>query len=154
MELFLSTYTNRIDRKGRVSVPAPFRFVLAERGSNGFVAIPSFKYPAVQCSASDWMDRLAGMVDEYEVFSNEQDDMTAVLFASARQLSFDSEGRIMLPEELVAHANLSDEASFVGRGKTFEIWQPAGFGDYRVTARQRAAENGLTLQPKPATNGE
>ena len=145
VNLFLNTFTNRIDRKGRISVPAPFRFVLSKRGSDGVVAMPSFKFPAVQCCASDWMDRLAGLVDEYAVFSNEQDDMTAVLFASARLLSLDSDGRIVLPEELIEHANLSEEAAFVGRSKTFEIWQPAAFRDYQAGARKRVASGGMTL---------
>ena len=145
VNLFLATFTNRIDRKGRISVPATFRAILTNLKSDGVIAMPSFKFPAVQCSASDWMDRLAASVDEYAVFSNEQDDMTAVLFASAKQLSIDSDGRIVLPEELIEHANLTDEAAFVGRSKNFEIWQPAAFRDYQAGARQRVAEGGMTL---------
>ena len=40
------------------------------------------------------------------------------------QISMDQDGRIILPENLISIADLNDKAIFVGKGKTFEIWQP------------------------------
>ena len=69
MALFIDTFTNRVDRKGRVSVPAPFRAALAGNGFHGVVAFPSFKYPAIQCAGLDWMAELVAEVSNVELFS-------------------------------------------------------------------------------------
>ena len=155
MALFLSTTINKVDTKGRVSVPAAFRAALAGQSFHGIVALPSFKYAAIQCGGMDWMQQLSRGVDAFDVFSDEHDTLTAALFANAQQLAFDGEGRIVLPANLVEHANISKTAAFVGRGPLFEIWQPDAFNGYRGEATQRAAEQGLTLRPAgpPGGNG-
>lgn len=147
MALFLSTTTNKVDSKGRVSVPAAFRAALAGQSFHGIVALPSFKYPAIQCGGMAWMEQLSTGVDAYDLFSDEHDTLTATLFANAQQLAFDGEGRIILPAALVEHANIAQTAAFVGRGPLFEIWHPEAFADYQGEAARRAAEQGLTLRP-------
>lgn len=147
MALFLSTTTNKVDRKGRVSVPAAFRNALAGQSFHGIVAFPSFKYPAIQCGGMEWIEQLSTGVDAYAFFSDEHDTLTAALFANAHQLAFDGEGRILLPGALLEHANISDTAAFVGRGPLFEIWHPDAFDAHQSEAKRRAAEQGLTLRP-------
>jgi MraZ protein len=152
MALFIDTFVNKIDRKGRVSVPAPYRAALAAQTFQGIIAFPSFKFDAIQCAGMDWMTELTESVGRVDLFSDAHDDLTATLFADAKQLGFDSEGRIMLPESLTQHAHITDSAAFVGRGQTFEIWQPAALEAYKAEARRRALENGRTL-PRPGSGG-
>jgi MraZ protein len=147
MALFLSTTINKVDAKGRVSVPAAFRAALAGQPFHGIAAVPSFKYPAIQCGGMDWMEQLSSGVNAYDFFSDEHDALTAALFSNAQQLTFDGEGRIILPASLVEHANITKTAAFVGRGPLFEIWEPDAFASYQSDATQRAAEQKLTLRP-------
>lgn len=154
MALFLSTTINKVDRKGRVSVPAAFRAALAGQEFHGIVAFPSFKQAAITCGGMDWMAELSAGVNSYDLFSDEHDTLTATLFANAQQLSFDGEGRIMLPEALCAHAGISEQAAFVGRGPLFEIWNPDTFKDYQAEAVKRAAERGMTLRPGTPPPGD
>lgn len=152
MALFIDTFVNRIDKKGRVSVPATFRAALNGQAFHGIVALPHFRYDAVQCAGIDWMQGLVAQMGNVDLFSDIHDDLSATLFSDAKQLAFDGEGRIVLPDALVAHASLTDEVAFVGRGSTFEIWQPASFNAYKAEARRRALEKGMTLRagsPKP-----
>lgn len=153
MALFLSTTVNKLDRKGRISVPAAFRAALAGQAFHGIVAFPSFKYPALQCGGFDWIEKLSAGVDSFDLFSDEHDAMTAALFANAQQLPFDGQGRIVLPDALAGHAGISDKAAFVGRGPLFEIWEPDAFTEYQADATRRAAEQGLTLRPPSSTPG-
>ena len=145
--MFLSTTINKVDRKGRVSVPAAFRAALSEQAFRGIVAFPSFKHAAVQCGGMDWMEKLGAGVDTFDLFSDEHDTLTAALFANAQQLAFDGQGRVLLPENLIVHASLAEQAAFVGRGPLFEIWNPEAFADYQSEAVRQAAEKGLTLRP-------
>lgn len=155
MAVFIDTFVNKIDRKGRVSVPATFRAALTEQSFQGIVAFPSFQLHALQCAGMDWMQSLIESTTRVDLFSPEHDDLTAALFPDAKQLAFDGEGRIMLPESLCAHAKLSETAAFAGRGRYFEIWEPQALEAYKAEARQRAADKQRTLrQQGPGTDGQ
>jgi MraZ protein len=73
------------------------------------------------------MEMLAQAADQMNVFDTKLDELTAMLFADARQLAFDVTGRIVVPADLLAHAGITDGAMFVGRGKSFQIWEPLAF---------------------------
>jgi len=147
MALFLSTYVNKVDRKGRVSVPANFRAALQGQAFHGIVAFRSFREPAVVGCAMDYMERLAAnMAENTDLFSDDRDDLSATIFADSHQLALDGDGRIMLPQILADHAAITDRASFVGRGEIFEIWQPEAFAERLDAARERALKTGATLK--------
>jgi MraZ protein len=147
--LFLSTFVNKVDRKGRVSVPATFRAALAGQTFNGIVAFRSFKLPTVEGSGIDRIEEMSARLDGLEQFSEEYDNLASI-FADAQQLPFDGEGRIVLPENLVEHAGIGETAAFVGLGRTFQIWEPEAFKRHQAEIRDRAKRQGATL---PAMRG-
>lgn len=146
MALFLSTFINKIDKKGRVSVPATFRAALSKASFQGVAAFRSYKMSAIEGCDLDRMQRLSESVDNIDLFSQEHDDLAATIFADSQQLAFDSEGRIMLPKELLEHAGITDQACFVGRGATFQIWAPEVFKEHQEKARHRLKEQNTTLK--------
>ena len=146
MALFVGTVVNKVDRKGRVSVPASFRAALAGQSFNGIVAFPSFKHKALECCALDFMEELARSLYDIDTFSDRQDDLAATIFAEAQQLTFDSEGRIMLTQALLDHAGIGELAAFVGQGPRFQIWEPKAREAFAAEARERARHQGMTLR--------
>ena len=148
--LFLSTFINKIDSKGRVSVPASFRIALNGQASNGIVAYPSIKFDAIEAAGPDRFEELAARVDRLPEFSDERDSLSSIL-ADAQSLPFDTEGRIMLSQKLVDHAGLGSSAAFVGLGRTFQIWDPERFAHHQAEMRDRARQRGLTLPPLGGT---
>jgi MraZ protein len=154
MARFMGTHTNRLDRKGRTSVPAPFRAELARLGTDEIVLRPSHRAPCLEAWPMPAFEAMAGSMDQFDVFSDAGDDMAAALFADAFPTRPDGEGRIMLPEELISHAGLGESISFLGLGKIFQIWEPAAAKRYTEEARARARERGLTMRaPGAATGG-
>lgn len=151
MALLVGRHLNKIDRKGRVSIPKPFReAVLAQGGFAGVYVFPYFKFPALEGAGEAFMQRLAdSLEDNLALFSEDQDDLAAITLENASQLPFDPEGRVSLPAELCAHAGLKDEALFVGRGSRFQIWSPALYRDNRGGALERAKAKGATLTLSP-----
>lgn len=145
MALFLSTHTNKVDAKGRVSVPAGFRATLSSQEFSGVVLIPSNKFPALEGFAMSMMQEISSRLDRFDLFSDTQDDLAAAIFASATPLSFDDTGRIGIPKELLAHANITDNAVFVGLGNKFQIWEPNAFAQRRAQAMKQVQSNGLTI---------
>jgi MraZ protein len=153
MALFLSTFVNKVDKKGRVSVPAPFRAALAGQAFAGIIAFRSYKFPALDGCGADRMDSLSRSMDDLDLFSQQQDDLATTIFADAHQLPFDTDGRIVLPEALAKHADITDRAAFVGRGAMFQIWNPEAFLRFQDEARARAKKAGATLRLRPPASG-
>jgi len=147
--LFLSTFVNKVDRKGRVSVPATFRTVLSQQSFSGVVVFPSLRSAAIEGSGIDRFERLAEGIDDLNPFSDEHDDFSKAIFGKAHQLPFDSEGRIIIPENLLAHAGITEHAAFVGQGRSFQIWEPDAFAQREAEAVDRATRDRATLKMRP-----
>ena len=154
LALFLSTFVNKVDRKGRVSVPATFRAVLSQQSFLGVVAFPSLAYAAVEGSGIDRFEQLAEGIDDLNPFSDEHDDFSKAIFGKAHQLPFDGEGRIIIPENLLAHAGITERAAFVGQGRRFQIWEPDSFAEYEAQAVERAKRDRATLKLPSTPDGE
>jgi MraZ protein len=145
--LFLSTTVNKVDKKGRVSVPASFRAALNEQGFNGVVLFRSIHHPAIEGWGLAQMEKLTSGIEQFNPFSDERDNFAFSFLSDSVQLPCDPEGRISVPDKLLEHAKITDTAAFVGRGTSFQIWEPGAFEALQEKARQRAAQNrqGLKL---------
>lgn len=152
MALFLSTFVNKVDKKGRVSVPATFRAALSQSqaGFQGIVAFRSFTAAAIEGCGMEFMEQLSQSAQQFDAFSAQQDEITSLIFSEARQLAWDPEGRIVLPEDLLAHAGIGEACAFVGKGKTFQIWEPEAHRAAQDALRQRALRDRPTLPLRPA----
>ena len=142
--LFLSTFVNKVDRKGRVSVPASFRAALTGQSFAGIVAFRSFKTAAIEASGIDRIEEMSARLDALDQFSEDNESLASI-FADAQQLAFDSEGRIVLPQALAEHAGITESAAFVGLGRTFQIWEPEAHKAHQAELRERAKRQGTTL---------
>lgn len=156
MPVLVGRHVNKIDRKGRVSVPKPFRDAFKDQPFSGIYAYPLFKHPAIEACGEDFMRRLAESLEDLDVFSDDQDDLAAAVLERAHALPFDTEGRIVLPKELLAHAGITSEAVFVGRGARLQIWEPQAYEANSAKAFERARTRGATLSLRraPGRNGE
>ena len=91
MSLFLSSYENRLDTKGRISVPASFRAALMSENFAGVVLYRSFTNNCIEGLSMSRMEQMAAATDKIGVFDGALDDLSAMLFADARPLPFDEE---------------------------------------------------------------
>lgn len=123
MALFLSTHVNKVDKKGRVSVPAQFRSAVVGQAFPGIVAFRSFSLQVIDAAGIDRMETYSAEIDGLTEGSARYEEVRAML-ADARQLAFDGEGRIVLPSDLAQFAHIAEEAAFVGQGRHFYICQP------------------------------
>ena len=139
--MFLSSYENKLDKKGRVSVPATFRSHLASMGYNGFISYPSFNHTALEACSQDRIEKLSNSIDTLNPFEEKRDYFATSILAESINLQFDSEGRISLSSKLLKHAKIKNSMLFVGQGQTFQIWEPTAFEKFKITARKKANIN-------------
>ena len=141
VDLFLSTFENRIDRKGRLSVPAPFRAVL-ERRRDPLYLFKSLTEPCLEGCGPERIGQIVDAIDSMDSLSEEVATLQTML-SSAQEMKLDGEGRIMLSADFIAFAELDDMALYAGIGRSFQIWLPARYRTRETEARTRAKSEGL-----------
>lgn len=150
--LFLDTITNKVDSKGRVSLPADYREILKEL-STEIVCYRSLSAPCIEGCTEDLLARLATeMETSLDFFSQTQDDLTNLIFGDARKFNFDSTGRIVLSDKLMKHAQITDTAVFVGKGRKFQIWNPENWAKEEARIRAEVLKNRPSLVFNRETN--
>ena len=144
--MFLSMYENKLDKKGRVSVPATFRSHLNTLGYSGFITYPSFNNSALEGCTQDRIEKINDTIDNLNPFEEKRDYFATSILSECINLQFDSEGRIILTSKLLKHSKIKNSALFVGQGKTFQIWEPAAFEKFRVNARKKSSIHRSSLK--------
>jgi len=152
--MFLSSYENKLDKKGRVSVPASFRSHLSSIGFNGFVTYPSFNHEALEACSEDRIEKLSNTIDSLNPFEEKRDYFSTSVLSESVSLQFDSEGRVLITNKLLDHAKIKNNILFVGLGKTFQIWEPKSFEKFKIVARKKAYQNRSNLKWDNKLTGE
>lgn len=153
VSVFLSTFENKVDGKGRVSVPAPFRSALDKQNSTGLVLFPSLRHDCLEGCGDQRIEQIVESIDRLDAFSEEAEALQTML-ADSVSLAVDGDGRIVLPEKMITFAGLDKLAVFVGQGRQFQIWSPTRYRDFRDHNRQVARDRGLSLRMVPRGTGE
>ena len=140
MALFLSKYLNKVDKKGRVSVPATFRAELASESYPGIIVRPSFVSQAIDACGRNALQELQRGVGRFNPFTEERAGFANAIFARSHPVPWDGEGRVIVPDDLLSHAEIDDRALFVGLGDTFQIWEPDRYADVEREAIEMARQ--------------
>ena len=137
MDQFVSTFTNRLDAKGRVSIPASFRAVLTVDGFDGLYCCPTLARQAVDAGGHRLRERIAESLTLFEPFSEDHEYLSTTLIGESEILKIDQDGRVILSEAIKSYAGIADRVTFVGQGYKFQIWEPDRFAAYREEAKNR-----------------
>ncbi|MBM3555497.1 MAG: division/cell wall cluster transcriptional repressor MraZ [Alphaproteobacteria bacterium] len=151
---YAGTFPIKMDRKGRVSVPAEFREVIKPMAFQGLRATPSLNHAAIDCLDHDTFEKQKQDIErQTPAFSVERETMMAALHADSRRLGFDPEGRILLPDDFIAFAGLGDRVVFIGVGELFQIWEPEAGRAYVADMRRKWQELRARLGARPREGG-
>jgi MraZ protein len=125
---FIGTVQGTLDAKGRVCIPAAYRQILAAQNTSGVYACPSFVEQALEAFGKDVLQSFHQRLAQLDpFFSPAHDDQAYAVMSSSQLLTLDEQGRVRLPDALIAHGGLKDRVTFVGMGSKFQIWEPAAF---------------------------
>jgi len=144
--MFLSTYENNLDKKGRVSVPAQFRTYLSSMGFNSIICFPSFNQQCLEAWPQDRIEKISDAIDNLNPFEEKKDFFATSILSESINLIFDTEGRIFLTKKLLQHSKIKKSILFVGLGKTFQIWEPTLFEKFKTKAIKKSNLNRSSLK--------
>ena len=145
--MFLSSTTNNLDAKGRVSVPASFRAQCLASGFEGVVLWPSLDGAYLEGGDLSVLEHYQAMLDRMDMYDEGREALELVIFGESEKLSFDSTGRVSLPAKFREHAGLSGKITFVGRGRKFELWDEGEHEARRQALREKALANRHRMKP-------
>jgi MraZ protein len=137
MDRFLSSAINRIDAKGRVSVPSNFRAIVQGRGYRDLYALRALDVPALDVGGPDLLDRYEERIAREDPFLQAADDMSFFCYGDGAFLKLDQEGRIGVSDFVREHTGIGSEVAFVGRGHFFQIWEPERLKAHGAEVRAR-----------------
>lgn len=146
MSRFLSNATNRIDAKGRVSVPAVFRSVLAQRDIQELYCFQDFVFPAISVGGPDVLDRYERQITADDPFSTDANQLSLLIHGGGVFMRLDAEGRLMITDFIREFTGITTEVTFVGRSDYFQLWQPQAFFEAQAGAREERRLRGLRSQ--------
>ena len=124
MDLFVSNFVNKIDKKGRVSFPSLFRNALPKGKKNEIILYKSLKHKSIEGCNVQRIEEIANRINSLDFFSDDQDDFSTSILSEIIPTNLDKEGRFLIPENLKQHAYIKDEVAFIGQGFYFQIWEP------------------------------
>jgi MraZ protein len=142
MGRFLSNATNRIDAKGRVSVPSAFRSVLGSEGIEELYCFQDLHYPAIDIGGPELFARYERRLQDMDPFSLEANQMSLLVHGGGIFMKLDSEGRLMITDFIRSYTGITSEVTFVGRADYFQLWRPEGFSDAQKAAREELRKRG------------
>lgn len=137
MDRFLSSAVNKIDAKGRVSVPAHFRSILQRRGYSELYALKALNYPALDVGGLDLLDRYEAQIEKENPFHQDAADMSFFAHGDSSFLRLDGDGRITVTDFVRNYTGITAEVAFVGRGQFFQMWEPSRLDAFRAQSRER-----------------
>ena len=140
MDRFVSTIASKLDSKGRISIPAPFRNVLARDGFEGLYVHRCLDAEALDCGGNALLREIDALLATFSPYSEEHDLLSTALLGSSELLKVDTEGRVVLPESVKSYAGIVSEAVFVGHGYKFQIWEPNRFRAHLEEAKQKVRD--------------
>lgn len=128
MLLFSSTYTNKVDKKGRVSVPASFRAALPD-DDPAVSILPSLVCKAVEGFKRQYLHNVNEKIDTFDLLTNpgQPQGAAAEIISRCITVNIDNDGRIVLPRNFLKYAGITNSAIFEGLGSSFRIWSPAAY---------------------------
>ncbi|HRJ70351.1 MAG TPA: division/cell wall cluster transcriptional repressor MraZ [Beijerinckiaceae bacterium] len=153
MDRFLAQFSAKLDSKGRVSIPASFRAVLAKDGHEGLFVYRALDQPALDCGGHGLLKQIDGLLARFDPYSEAYDSFATALLAESEILKLDPEGRVAVTERLKAHAGIADAVVFVGKQSKFQIWEPERFRAHSEEAKTRLRAYRQSLEPGSNSSG-
>ena len=140
MAIFVGEFDQQIDAKHRLAIPAPLREPIDadEDGKNFYLVLGPDRY--LRLYPDQYFSRLLQGLQR-SPFPDRESQKLALLYAMARVVKADSQGRVVLPEKSMQRALIAEKVTLVGKGDHIEIWPSEDWERYLAEAMPRYGED-------------
>ncbi len=135
--MFIGEYRHTVDEKSRLAIPAKFRAVF-KKG-----AVISLPFGSEKCLFLFTKDEWAKLAQKIASAPSSQSNTRAFarrMFSGAMDVTFDKQGRIVLPDYLVKNAGLARDVVIAGLYNRLEIWDKNSWISFKENASRQSEE--------------
>lgn len=122
MQHFIGTYECKADAKGRIMVPAALKKQLSKQLDKSFVIKRAVFNRCLELYPLDQWQALMEKVNKLNRFKKKNNDFIRRFTAGVKLLDIDATGRLLIPKDLINHANISKEVVVSSVVNILEIW--------------------------------
>jgi MraZ protein len=152
---FRGESTHKVDAKGRVSIPAPFRRVLEEGDPDWTDGLQPqlvivYGRPGKKCLEGFTiraMEEIDEKISRMPRFSPKREALERLINTKSVYVSVDDTGRIVLSQKLREMVGVTDEAVFAGMGDHFQIWEAGALAEDQAALEAKWADEAGDVDP-------
>ncbi len=147
-------YRRPVDDKGRLSIPVEFRAILQGQGGSFFLN-RGFERCIMGYPEEKW-GKVQDLVNKAPLDDTKMRKFKRTFYSGAKEVSCDSQGRILVPQVLLQHAGITREAVVVGVSDFVEIWDAQAWQSWleeSIDSYEKMAEE-LVQQATPDKQGQ
>lgn len=126
MPYFFGEISSKIDAKSRMALPSRFKSRLPESHNQRLIIKLGFENCLEAYPVNVWK-QVYERVAKVNTLKYEVRTFQRFFFRGVVEADLDSQGRILLPQLQLKHANLQKEVLLLGLGSRFELWNPELF---------------------------
>ena len=123
--MFMGEYHHNIDEKGRLIIPAKFRY---ELGTN-FVITRGLEKCLYIYSEAEW-NLIVAKIKTLPFTKKDVRTFERAFFSGATECEFDRQGRINITSPLVSYADITKECVIIGANDRIEVWSQEGWDKF------------------------
>lgn len=134
--MLIGQYVNKITKKGRTALPSNFRKIIGQKA----IAAKWYEGCIVIVSKGNWYSHIQRLTGKDNFLTLPVRDTDRFILGSAFEVSFDSQGRFVVPKRLREYAGFNDEVVYLGLGERIEIWDKEKWQKKEKNIQQEAGQ--------------
>ena len=123
MAFFTGEHECKLDAKGRLVLPSRLKSVLPEASKKSIIVRKGFESNLILYPITEFQN-IYTRINSLNEFSSEQRKLKRNLFSGISQVDFDSNGRFLIPKNMIANCGIEKEVILIGVGNIIELWNP------------------------------
>ena len=123
MAFFTGEHECKLDAKGRLVLPSRLKSVLPEASKKSIIVRKGFESNLILYPITEFQN-IYTRINSLNEFSSEQRKLKRNLFSGISQVDFDSNGRFLIPKNMISHCEIERDVILIGVGNIIELWDP------------------------------
>lgn len=137
--MFLGSAKYSIDAKGRVSIPSRMRKNVNPEADGAFVMTRGIEKCIEVHPKDQWQKSVETKLNMLNTFNKKNVAFMRMYLEKAAEDKFDSQSRLLIPQNLIDHAGIKKDVLIIGMNKHIELWDPEEYEKY-ITSQDSSFE--------------
>lgn len=132
--MLIGRFISKLTEKDRISIPKKLRNELGDE----LVISRWYEKCLVLVSSESWMKFQSRLKGKGGIITSPVRDIDRFVLGMSYEIKLDAQGRFIVPNELLRHAEIKGEVVFLGLGDRVEIWSTENWQEFESKVEEKA----------------